>query len=53
MQTDFEGTARALLFRKVVFDYSRTYYAYQPFEPGDLPGLNPKRGPIGFGGPSH
>jgi hypothetical protein len=37
VQTDFEGTARALLFRKVVFDYSRTYYAYQPFEPGDLP----------------
>jgi hypothetical protein len=37
VQTDFEGTARALLFRKVVFDYARTYYGYQPFEPGDLP----------------
>ena len=37
VQTDFEGTARALLVRKVVFDYSRTYYGYQPFEPGDLP----------------
>jgi hypothetical protein len=37
VQTDFEGTARALLFRKVEFDYSRNYYAYQPFEPGELP----------------
>jgi hypothetical protein len=37
VQTDFEGTARALVVRKVIFDYSRTYYAYQPFEPGDLP----------------
>jgi hypothetical protein len=37
VQTDFEGTGRALLVRRVVFDYSRTYYAYQPFEPGELP----------------
>ena len=37
VQTDFEGTARALVIRKIVFDYARTYYAYQPFEPGDLP----------------
>jgi len=37
VQTDFEGTGRALLLRRVVFDYSRTYYAYQPFEPGELP----------------
>jgi hypothetical protein len=37
VQTDFEGTGRALVVRKVSFDYARTYYGYQPFEPGDLP----------------
>jgi hypothetical protein len=37
VQTTFKGTGRALMVRKMTFNYSRTYYAYQPFEPGDLP----------------
>ncbi|MGE0041593.1 MAG: hypothetical protein AB7H88_06600 [Vicinamibacterales bacterium] len=35
--TTFEGTGRALLFRKVVFDYTHEYFDYEPFDPTDLP----------------
>jgi len=35
--TQFQGTGRALLVRKVVIDFSRTYEDYRAFEPADLP----------------
>lgn len=37
METHFVGTGRALLFRKVEFNYHRTYYDYRPYDPSELP----------------
>jgi hypothetical protein len=36
VETRFRGTGRALLLRKVVFDYQRTYYGYRPYDPVDV-----------------
>ncbi|MGE3275440.1 MAG: hypothetical protein AB7O67_10030 [Vicinamibacterales bacterium] len=35
--THFTGTGRALLFRKVSFDYVHEYFDYEPFDVTDLP----------------
>lgn len=35
--THFEGTGRAVLVRKVIFDFSREYSNYRAFKPAELP----------------
>jgi hypothetical protein len=37
VETRFEGTGRALLFRKVTIDFARDYYDYTPFDIAELP----------------
>jgi hypothetical protein len=37
METHFVGTGRALLFRKMEFNYHRSYYDYRPYDPAELP----------------
>jgi hypothetical protein len=39
VETRFEGTGRALLFRKVEIQYYRVYSDYRPFDPAELPAL--------------
>jgi hypothetical protein len=37
IESRFSGTGRALLFRKVVIDFERDYYDYEPFDISELP----------------
>lgn len=37
VETRFQGTGRALIFRRVVLDYRRSYYDYHPYSPEQLP----------------
>lgn len=37
VETRFEGTGRALLFRRVTIDFERDYFDYKPFDITDLP----------------
>jgi hypothetical protein len=37
VETRFQGTGSALIFRRVVFDYTRTYWDYRPFSAEELP----------------
>lgn len=36
VETRFQGTGRALIFRRVEFDYQRVYSDYKPYEPEQL-----------------
>jgi hypothetical protein len=36
-ETRFKGTGRALLVRKILIDFSRTYFDYRPFDFDELP----------------
>ena len=38
-ETQVSGTGRAILLRKVTFNYLRQYSDYRPFNPEDLPAL--------------
>lgn len=37
VETRFQGTGSALIFRRAVFDYTRVYWDYRPFSPEELP----------------
>lgn len=37
VQTQFDGSGRALLVRKVTFNFRREYFDYRPFDPSELP----------------
>ena len=37
VETHFQGTGRALIFRRFEFDYDRVYFDYKPFSPEELP----------------
>jgi hypothetical protein len=39
VETRFDGTGRALLFRKAIFNFRREYSDYRPFDQGYLNGL--------------
>jgi hypothetical protein len=36
VESRFRGTGRALMFRRVVFDYQRTYFDYRPYDPAEV-----------------
>jgi hypothetical protein len=37
IETRFDGTGRALMIRRVVIEFKRDYFDYQPFDVADLP----------------
>jgi hypothetical protein len=39
IESRFQGTGRALLFRRITIDFVREYFDYRPYTPADLPGL--------------